>query len=167
MFRTPSLRDSISVTLRKLLEGGSSGEVRLYTSLQQREQAVWTLKVRYQVREFIILCMGRCKPLGSLNSFLSYASQLSGANPVFLLTLLLAFPQLLSNHHREWQHPLDPSFGSLHSHLEVRKCWWLWHLLFINMAGDIFISQSERQRFEFQFCPLWAPCLGVITVFTT
>ena len=40
MFRTPSLRDSISVTLRKLLEGGSSGEVRLYTSLQQREQAV-------------------------------------------------------------------------------------------------------------------------------
>ena len=28
----------------------------------------------------------------------SYAPQLSGANPVFLFTLLLAFPQLLSNH---------------------------------------------------------------------
>ena len=139
MFRTPSLRDSISVTLRKLLEGGSSGEVRLYTSLQQREQAVWTLKVRYQVREFIILCMGRCKPLGSLNSFLSYASQLSGANPVFLLTLLLAVPQLLSNQYEGWQHPLNHSFGNPHSHLEARNHWWLWHFLFIYMAGEIFI----------------------------
>ena len=139
MFRTPSLGDSISVTLRKLLEG-SRGEVRLYTSLQQRQQAVWTLKVRYQVREFIMLCIGRCKPLGSLNSFLSYASQLSGANPVFLLTLLLAFPQLLSNHHGRWRHPLNHSFGNPHSHLEVRNHWWLWHFLFIYMAGEIFIS---------------------------
>ena len=44
------------------------------------------------------LCMERCKPLGPLSSFLSYAAQLSGANPVFLFTVLLAFPQLLSNH---------------------------------------------------------------------
>ena len=42
--------------------------------------------------------MRRCKPLGSLHSFLSYAPQLSGANPVSYFTLLLAFPQLLSNH---------------------------------------------------------------------
>jgi len=46
--------------------------------------------------------MGRCKPLGSLNSFLAYVPQLSGADPVFLfslrigISLLLAFPQLLS-----------------------------------------------------------------------
>ena len=46
--------------------------------------------------------MGRCKPLGSLNSFLPYVPQLSGADPVFLFSLrigrslLLAFPQLLS-----------------------------------------------------------------------
>ena len=38
------------------------------------------------------------KLLGSPNSFLSYAPQLSGANPVSLFTLFLAFPQLLSNH---------------------------------------------------------------------
>ena len=31
--------------------------------------------------------MGRCKPLGSLNSFLSYAPQLPEANPVSLITL--------------------------------------------------------------------------------
>ena len=145
MFRTPSLRDSISVTLRKLLEGGSSGEVRLYTSLQQREQAVWTLKVRYQVREFISLCMGRCKPLGSLNSFLSYASQLSGANPVFLLTLLLAFPQLFSSHHGGWQCPLDSSCGSPHSHLEPRNRWWLWHFLFIDMQ-EIFSFHTNNAQ---------------------
>ena len=51
------------------------GEVRLYTSLKQREWAVWSPKIRYQVKEFSILCMGRCKPLGSLNLFLSSAPQ--------------------------------------------------------------------------------------------
>ena len=39
-------------------------------SLQQKEQAVWTSKTRYQVKEFSILCVGRCKPLGSLISSL-------------------------------------------------------------------------------------------------
>ena len=48
-------------------------------------------------------------------------------NPVSLFTLrsgrwlLLAFPLLLSNHFGEWQHPLDHSFGSPHSHLEARN----------------------------------------------
>ena len=54
--------------------------------MQLREQAVSTSKIREQVEEFSILCRGRCKPLGSLNSFLSYAPQLSGAKPVSLLT---------------------------------------------------------------------------------
>ena len=66
--------------------------VRLYTSLQQREQTVWTTKIRFQVKEFSILCMRACKPLGSLNSFFSFAPQLSEAKAV------LAFPQLLSIH---------------------------------------------------------------------
>ena len=39
MFRTQSPGDNISVALRKLLQGGRR-EVRLYTSLQQREQIV-------------------------------------------------------------------------------------------------------------------------------
>ena len=57
--------------------------------------------------------MGRCKPLGSLNSFLSYACQLSGANPVSLFTLSLKFLQLLSNHEGRQQHLLDHSLGVL------------------------------------------------------
>ena len=93
--------------------------------------------------------MGRCMLLGSLNSFLSYAPQLSGANPVSLFTLrsgpsgrwlLLAFPQLLSNHHGVWQRPLDLSFGSPHSLSEARNRGRLWHFLFVDMAGAICIS---------------------------
>ena len=56
---------------------------------------------------------------GLTDSFLSYAPQLSGANPASLFILLLAFAQLLSNHHEGWWHPLDPSFGSPHAHLEA------------------------------------------------
>ena len=63
-------------------------------------------------------------PLGSLNSFLSYAPQLSGAkscclvvyifNSLFTIRssrcsgwLLLALPHFLSNHHGDWWHLLD------------------------------------------------------------
>ena len=41
--------------------------------------------------------------------------------------------------------------GALISHLEVRNCWWLWHSLFINMAGDIFISQLGHDLIGFFF----------------
>ena len=121
MYKTPSLGDSITVALRKLLQGGRRGCQAIYKFAAKGADSL-NIKDQYQVKEFSILCMGRCKSLESLISFLSYAPQLPGANPVSLFILLLAFPQLLSNHHREWQHPLDPSFGSLHLHLEVRKC---------------------------------------------
>ena len=121
MFRTPSLGNSLSVALKKkMLRGGRRGSQainRLYTSLPQR-----SLNIKDHLSsELSILCMGRFKPLGSLNSLLSYAPQLSGANPVSLFTLLLEFPQLLSKHRGGWQHPMDHSFGSPHSHLEVRN----------------------------------------------
>ena len=48
---------------------------------------------------------------------------------------------------RAWQHPLDPSFGSPHSHLKARDRWWLWYFLFIYMARDIFISQYDVPLF--------------------
>ena len=142
MFRTLSPGDSVLVALRKVIQGTRKG-VRIYTSLQRSEQAVWTSKMRYQIKEVSILCMGRWKPLGSMNSFLAHAPQLSGANPVFLAHLkeweiaLLASPQLLSYHCGEWWHLLDLSFGNPYSHLEARNCWWLWHFLLIDMAGAI------------------------------
>ena len=38
------------------------------------------------------------------------------------------------------------SFGSPHSQLETRNHWWLWHFLFIDVAGDIFISQTRGKN---------------------
>ena len=85
----------------------------------------------------------------SVHSFhmpLGYVGQILFSCLHFLVwCLLLAFPQLLSNHHEGWQDPLDLSFGSRCSHLEARNHWWLWHFLFIDMAGDIFISQRTWQ----------------------
>ena len=87
MFRIPSPGDSISVVLRKLLKGGRRGS---QATSKFATKATGTLNIKDQIEDFSILCMGRCKPLGSLNS---YASQLSGVNPVSLFTLLLAsFP---------------------------------------------------------------------------
>ena len=140
MFRPLSPGASISVALRKLLQGGR-GEVRLYTTLQQRKQAVWTSKVRYQVKEFSILCAGRCKPLGSLNSLPSHTPQLSGTNllpfsPCFLhpsssLAMTLGVEACTTG--SVW----GPSFT-----LEARNRWWLRHFSFTAMAGDVFVSHS-------------------------
>ena len=133
MFRTQSMgRENCSK------EAGGYKQVCNKRSRQSEHQ-----RSGIKLRKFSILCMGRRKLLGSLNSSLLCAPQLSGANPVSFFTLLLAFPQLLSNHRRGRQHLLDRSFGSPHSHLDARNCWWLWHFLFINMAGDIFISHSS------------------------
>ena len=82
------------MTLRKLQGGG--GRVRLYRSLQQRAGSL-NIKILLlimenqisQVKEFYtFLCMGRCKSLGSLKSFLSYASLLSEAT-----ILTFSFPR--------------------------------------------------------------------------
>ena len=117
------------------MQEGKSG----YVQVCNREQAVWTSKMRYQVKEFSILCRGRCKALDSLNSFLSYAPQFSRASTISLLILLLASPQLLSNHHGEWQHPLDRSFGSPHSHLETSN----------NCCCDITCLSTWQEIFSF------------------
>ena len=64
------------------------GAVRLYRNLQQGASSLNIKKLLSvkenhisQVKEFrVFLCMGKCKSLGLLKSFLSYASQLSGAS---------------------------------------------------------------------------------------
>ena len=122
MFRSLSQGDSISVALRKLLQRGRRGSQAIYNFVT-REQAFWISKIGYQIKEFGILCMGRCKPLGSLSSFLSNAPPLSGATPVPSFTLLPAFPQLLSSHPWGWQHlhfrELSFTFGGQKSLMAV------------------------------------------------
>ena len=95
MFRTLSPEVSILVTQKTAprRQEGKSGSMLLCNRRRRQSE--------HQRSVFSILCMGRCKPLGSLNLFLSYAPQLSGANHVSLFTfwsgrwLSLAFPQLL------------------------------------------------------------------------
>ena len=98
MFRTLSPEVSILVTQKTAprRQDGKSGSM-LFCNRRSRQS-------EHQRSVFSILCTGRCKPLGSLNLFLSYAPQLSGANHVSLFTfwsgrwLSLAFPQLLRSH---------------------------------------------------------------------
>ena len=69
--------------------------------------------------------------------------------PVHLMERQMAascIPQLLSNHHGGWQHPQNQSFGSPRLHLEARNHWWLWCFLFIDMARNIFISQTSGRK---------------------
>ena len=84
----------------------------------------------------------------------------------FLVHMVSCIPQLLSNHRRSWQHPLDRSLGSPHSHLEARNHWWLWHFLFTDMAGAIFISHLLLGRvsavFSFQSGP--SPYTGTLAL---
>ena len=75
----------------------------------------------YQVKEFSILCMGRCRPLGPLSSFLSYALQLSG---------LILFPCSPCFLHSPSSSAITVgvgcilwiSFWSHHSYLEAKNC---------------------------------------------
>ena len=93
IFETPSPGDSISVALRKLLQGGRRGSQATYkfatkgTGSLNIEDYCQVRKISYQVKEFSVLCVGRCKPLGSQSSFLSCAPQLSGTRSCFFVPL--------------------------------------------------------------------------------
>ena len=100
------------------------------------------------MKEFSVVCMGRFKPLGSLNSFLSSVPQLSGPNPVSLFTYSSGscgrYCSLCSPSSSAVTVAVAASaglsFGNPHSHLEARNRWWLWHFLFIGLAVELFIS---------------------------
>ena len=140
MFRTQEPGDSISVALRKLLQGGRE-EIWMYTSFQQREQAVWTSKIRYQAMEFSILFMGGCNHLCPLKSFLSCTLAIWGQSCflIHLASCILPIPQQSQcrGGGGGWQHLLDLSFGSL-IHIwrpEIAdgcdiSCWLIWKEIF-------------------------------------
>ena len=145
MFRTPSLRNSISVALTKLLRGvcrrGSQAIYKL------AKKGAGSLNIRNQISSLrnIAFCVWEGASLWAhwIHSFHRHLGYL-GPNPVSLFILLLIlFPQLLSNHLQgasiSWF-----SFGSPRVHLEARNRWWPCYFLFIDMKGDVFISQVYR-----------------------
>ena len=122
-----------------------------YTPLQQREQAGWTSKSDIKLRSLAFSVWEDVSLwthwIHSFHMRLCYL----GPNPASLFFLrrgkcdkwlLLAFPH--------WGYgsicwiavlgvPANPSHPI--QHLEARDSWWLWHFLFIDMAGDVFILQ--------------------------
>ena len=101
--------------------------------------------------ELMLLCSGRCRPLGSPRSFLSHASQLSGAKAVPLFAfrsdrcLILAFsaPRPPGPSPRG---AADQSFRSPPSHLESRTRCWPRRFLFTETAGDTLILYLPNRR---------------------
>lgn len=91
MFRTPG--DSVSVALKKLLQGGGgrAGASQAIHKFATEGAGSLTPKIRYQVRKFSVLCVGKCTPLG---------------------------PQLLSKHHGGAA-SAGSCLESPHSHLEA------------------------------------------------
>ena len=133
IFRTSNLGDSISsnperTALRR------KGEKSHYIEICNKRQVVWTSKVFLwikenqisQVKEFsAFLCLGRCKNLGPLKSFISYASQLLGPVPC-----AFSHPEFFRAPCREW---LQPDGWQITGILLLPEClegwnhWWLWH----------------------------------------
>ena len=105
-----SLGYNISVALRKLLQGSGRERQATYKFVTKKagslniKDCCEVKKKSNKVKEFSTVCMGRCKPLGSLNPSLPYVLQLSGIKSCFLVHLkgcrwlFLAFPQFLSHY---------------------------------------------------------------------
>ena len=134
---------SISDNTEKLLQRGKVGErgARIYRSFCSKRPRSRNVKRLLlikgnqisQVKEFsAFLCMGRCKSLGSLKSYLWYAPQLSGVS--ILSFLILSFLRV----HRwgwlrwlpgrwtwQWAAHLSPSWVPSGLTVWVAVMWWL------------------------------------------
>ena len=125
------------------------GAVKVIQKFCKKGQVVWTSEVFLWVRENQIpqvnefstfLCMGRCKSLGSLKSFLSCAPQLSGASVLRFHTWV---PQcspwgvaaVWSVPDNGYSFPSWVLLGLRNSHLEGWHWRWLWHACSLLMAG--------------------------------
>ena len=108
IFRTSSQGDGISSDPeRNVPRGGGRCQIIQKFAIKGRQSEHQKYfcelkKTRYlRLRNLALFYVwGRCKSLGSLKSFLSYASQLPGASILCFLD-----PEFLSAHQREWLHP--------------------------------------------------------------
>lgn len=119
----------------KLLQEGRR-ESQLYTNLQQREQTVWTSKIKYWVKEFSSLSMRKYNGL----TVYSFHMNLSYLGQTFFLVHLGNSSIPPAPQQSSWGQEVSASTESQFweasfTCVETRNCWWLWHFLFINMAG--------------------------------
>ena len=105
IFRTLGLGDSISNDYERTALRRQEEQPGYTEALQQRASSLNIKRLLLikenrisQIKEFSILCMGRCKNLCSLTSFLSYTSQLPYPAQYLVLLHILTF---LGSHHRQ------------------------------------------------------------------
>ena len=163
MFRTLSPGDSISTALRKLLQEGrrgKSGYIQVCNkgsrqSEHQRSGFKWR-NLTFYVREDASLWAHwihsflRTSAIWGQSCFLAH-----------LASCISLEPQQLP--WGSWQHLMDHSFGSSHSHLETRNCWWLWRFLFVDIAGDSFISHVISHRI-YRFFKPWEMSMFILKI---
>ena len=141
-----SLGYNISVALRKLLQGSGRERQATYKFVTKKagslniKDCCEVKKKSNKVKEFSTVCMGRCKPLGSLNPSLSYVLQLSGIKSCFLVHLkgwqmaVSCLPPVSQSLPLGWQHLLDWRSGSSHSQFEAKNRWWMQYISSTEMA---------------------------------
>ena len=88
IFRISSLGDSISSNLERTVPSRQGKESGYIEVCNKHQGLLWIKKKQVsQIKEYsTLLCMGRCKCLGTLKSLPSYASQLSGASTLLLVS---------------------------------------------------------------------------------
>ena len=170
MLRTLSPGDGISVALRKLLQGGRAGESAYIQVCSKGSRQSEHQRSGVKLRNVVFYVWEDASLwthwIQSFHTQLSYLGQ--PCFPVHLKqqqTAASCFPPALQPYHGGWQHPQDQRFGSPHSHLEARNHWWLWHFLFIEVAGDIFISQTHGKTpiLNIPVCSPWDVTSPVLT----
>ena len=159
MLRTQSQEDRISVALRKLLQRGRRGCQAIY---KFASKGAGSLNIKDQVSSQGIYhsMYGKLQASGLTESIPFICISAIWGQPCFRVPLASCIPPAPQQSTCRWQHLLDHSLGSSHSHLEARNHWWLWHVLFIDVAGDIFISHqqtSKGYRLEVAFLWIFAP----------
>ena len=146
MFRTLSPGDSISAPRR---QEGKSGYIQVCNKgSRQSEHQRSDIKLRNLA--FYVYAKMQASGLTEFNSFICISAIWGQSCSLVHLkewqmaaSCILPAPQqspwgvAASRYH---------SFGSLHLHLETRNHWWLWHFLFIDMAANIFISQTSGKK---------------------
>ena len=97
----------------------------------------------FQVKEFsAFLCMGRCKSLGPLKSYLWLGVSILASHKYPHSVPLELLQQLTDRWGASGFHPEFPQ-GSPSGGCNVMT-WWLQHALFTDMAGNIFHSHSDH-----------------------
>ena len=150
MFRTLSSENSILLGQRKLFQRDGRRNQAIFKFATRRAGG---LDIKNQISSYgnlVFFIWEDATLLSSLNQFLSCASQLSGAKSCFLFHLKEWQTWQMAVSVISWKSSAVTlgdggifwiSFWSPYSHLEARNHWWLWHSLFIDLTGDIFISQ--------------------------